>query len=95
MLGITSYTTIGLRIASLIGFLTSFFCFIVALITFIIKIFNWNYFNVGFAMVGVGMFFLGGLQLFFIGLLGEYVLSINTRIMKRPLVIEEKRINFD
>ena len=95
MQGITSYTTIGLRLASLLGFLVSFCCFIVALITLFIKIFNWHYFNVGFAMIGVGIFFLGGLQLFFIGLLGEYVLSINTRIMKRPLVIEEKRINFD
>lgn len=95
MQGITSYTKIGLRIASMMGFIISFFCFLVTLVTFIIKIFNWQYYDIGLAMVIEGIFFLGGIQLFFIGLIGEYILSINTRIMKRPLVIEEKRINFD
>ena len=95
MQGITSYTKIGLRVASILGFTISFFCLLITLITFIIKIFNWKYYDVGFAMVIEGVFFLGAIQLFFIGLIGEYILSINTRVMKRPLVIEEKRINFD
>ena len=95
MQGITSYTKIGLRVASILGFTISFFCVLITLITFIIKIFNWKYYDVGFAMVIEGVFFLGAIQLFFIGLIGEYILSINTRVMKRPLVIEEKRINFD
>ncbi len=95
MQGIASYTKIGLRVASILGFTMSFFCLLITLITFIIKIFNWKYYDVGFAMVIEGVFFLGAIQLFFIGLLGEYILSINTRVMKRPLVIEEKRINFD
>lgn len=95
MQGITSYTKIGLRVASILGFIISFFCLLITLITFIIKIFNWKYYDVGFAMVIEGVFFLGAIQLFFIGLIGEYILSINTRVMKRPLVIEEKRINFD
>ena len=49
----------------------------------------------GTAPVLIGMFFLGAVQLFFIGFLGEYILNINTRVMNRPLVIEEKRINFE
>ena len=48
----------------------------------------------GTAPLLIGMFFLGGVQLIFLGLLGEYVMSINTRVMHRPLVIEEKRLNF-
>ena len=43
----------------------------------------------------IGVFFLGAMQLFFIGFLGEYVLSINTRVLDRPLVVEELRLNFD
>ena len=43
----------------------------------------------------IGMLFLGSVQLFFIGFLGEYIMSINQRVMKRPLVIEEERLNFD
>ena len=43
----------------------------------------------------IGVFFMGGIQLFFIGLLGEYIMNMNARIMNRPLVVEEERINFD
>ena len=52
-------------------------------------------FQGGSAPIVIGVFFLGAIQLFFLGFLGEYILSINARIMKRPLVVEEKRINFD
>lgn len=56
---------------------------------------NWDSFALGSAATAIGVFFLGAVQLFFIGILGEYVLSINSRVIKRPLVIEEERINFD
>jgi hypothetical protein len=54
----------------------------------------WDKFPLGTAPILIGIFFFGSIQLIFIGLLGEYVMSINTRVMDRPLVVEEKRINF-
>lgn len=95
MIGITSYSKIVLRLATLLGFFSAGLSFIFGLIYFIYKIIYWDSFNVGIAPLILGVFFLGSIQLFFIGLLGEYILNINTRVMKRPLVIEEKRINFD
>ena len=68
---------------------------IIALIYLILKLIFWNRFVAGVAPIAIGMFFLGGVQLFFLGLLGEYILSINKRIMNRPLVVEEERINFE
>ena len=59
------------------------------------KLLYWDRFPAGMAPVLIGMCFLGSVQIFFIGLLGEYIMSINTRVMHRPLVIEEERINFD
>ncbi|MDR1803640.1 MAG: glycosyltransferase family 2 protein [Treponema sp.] len=95
MLSFTSYTKIGLRIATIVGFITAAVTFVVALVYFIYKLLYWDAFSVGIAPLVIGVFFLGSLQLFFIGFIGEYVMSINTRLMNRPLVIEEERINFD
>ena len=93
MLGITSYSKIVLRVATIFGFLFSIITFIIGLNVFIQKIINWNTYPFGMAALMVGVFFIGSVQIFFIGLLGEYILNINLRVMKRPLVIEEKRIN--
>lgn len=95
MLGIVSYSKIVMRLATMIGFLFSFLSFLSGLIYFVYKIIYWELFYTGIAPLIIGVFFIGSVQLFFIGLLGEYILNINTRVMKRPLVIEEKRINFD
>ncbi|MDR2045973.1 MAG: glycosyltransferase family 2 protein [Rickettsiales bacterium] len=95
MLTFTTYTKIGPRIATIFGFIGSFISFICAFYYLIIKLIFWDSFVMGQAPLIIGMFFLGALQLFFIGLLGEYVMSINSRVMNRPLVIEEERINFD
>lgn len=95
MLGITSYTKIGLRIATLCGAVFSFCCVIIGLVYLVLKLIFWSRFSAGTAPLLIGMFFLGAMQMFFIGFLGEYILNINSRVMKRPLVIEEKRINFD
>ena len=95
MLGITSYSKIVLRLATIFGFLFSIITFIIGLITFVTKLVNWNSYPIGMAALMVGVFFIGSVQIFFIGLLGEYILNINLRIMKRPLVIEEERINFE
>jgi glycosyltransferase involved in cell wall biosynthesis len=94
MLSFTSYTKIGLRIATIAGFVTAGLSFIVALIYFIFKLLFWDEFSIGVAPIIIGIFFIGSLQLFFIGFIGEYVMAINSRIMNRPLVIEEERINF-
>ncbi len=95
MLSITSYTKVGLRLATLLGFISSGVSLLVALIYLVMKLINWNSFQAGNAPMILGIYVIGSLQLFFIGLLGEYILNINTRVIKRPLVVEEKRINFD
>ena len=95
MLSFTSYTKGGLRIATFFGFTISLVSFLIAIMYFILKILYWNEFIAGNIPILIGVFFFGGLQLFFIGLLGEYIISMNTRIINRPLVIEEERINFD
>lgn len=95
MLSFTSYTKSGLRIATFFGFTVSLISILISIGYFILKILFWNKFVIGTAPILIGVFFLGGLQLFFIGLLGEYIMNMNLRIMNRPLVIEEERINFD
>ncbi len=95
MIGITSYSKVMLRLASFLGFIIGGMSFVVALVYFIMKLVHWDWFRSGIAPLVIGVFFLGGVQLFFIGLLGEYVLSINMRVLDRPLVVEEERINFD
>lgn len=95
MYNFTTYTKIGLRLATFLGCIISILSFIVAIFYFILKIIYWNNFSLGIAPVIIGVFFLGALQLFFLGLLGEYIMSINTRILCRPRVIEKKRINFE
>ena len=94
MLSFTSYTKVGLRIATIAGMLLSGVGFSIALIYLIMKLVKWDSFAIGTAPILIGLFLFSSVLLFFIGLLGEYVLNINTRIMKRPLVVEEKRINF-
>lgn len=94
MLSFTSYTKIGLRIATFLGFGASLVCIIVALVYLILKLIYWDEFVAGNAAILIVMCFIGGLLLSFMGLQSEYILSMNTRIMNRPLVVEEERINF-
>jgi glycosyltransferase involved in cell wall biosynthesis len=94
MLSFTSYTKIGLRFATILGFIFSGMSMLIALIYLILKLIYWDTFPMGTAPILIGVFLIGSVQLFFIGLLGEYIMNINTRIMKRPLVIEEQRLNF-
>lgn len=79
----------------MMGFLFSAVSMLIAAVYLILKLLYWDRFSAGMVPVLIGVFVMGSVQLFFIGLLGEYILSINTRLRKRPLVIEEKRINFD
>ena len=95
MLSITSYTKIGLRLATFLGFACSAISIIIAIMYTILKLANWHSFQAGTAPLTIGVFLIGGIQLFFIGLIGEYILNINTRVIHRPIVVEEKRLNFD
>ena len=95
MLSFTSYTKAGLRIATVSGFAMAAVSMILAFIYLILKLMYWDRFVAGMTPILLAVLVLGSVQLFFIGFLGEYVLSINKRMMKRPLVIEEERINFE
>ena len=95
MLSITSYTKVGLRMATIFGSFCSAVSMVVAIVYLVMKLMYWDRFLAGMAPLLIGMCFLGSIQIFFIGLVGEYILSINSRVMKRPLVVEEERINFE
>jgi glycosyltransferase involved in cell wall biosynthesis len=95
MLGITSHSKLPLRLATMSGFILSFISLLIAIGYGLAKLLFWNSFSLGMAPLVVGLFFFGSVQLFFIGLLGEYIGAIHTQVMKRPLVIEKERINFD
>ncbi len=94
MNGVTSYSKSILRLATVGGFSLSVVSIVIAFITLLRKLLYWDTFDAGIAAIGVGVFVLGSVQLFFIGLLGEYILNMNVRILDRPLVIEAERINF-
>lgn len=95
MLSFTSYTKAGLRLATFFGFFVAGISFMIGLFYLVAKLLFWDKFTAGYAPMMIGLFFMGGIQLTFLGFLGEYVMAINTRVMNRPLVVEEERINFD
>jgi glycosyltransferase involved in cell wall biosynthesis len=95
ILGITNHSKVPLRLATMSGFLLAFLSLLVACGYFIYKVIFWNSFTVGIAPLVIGLFFFGSVQLFFIGIIGEYIGSIHTQVLKRPLVVEKERINFD
>ncbi len=94
MLSFTSYTN-SIRAASFVGFCVSLLSFIIGVVYLVLKLCFWNEFNAGYAPIIIAVFFLGGIQLAFLGLLGEYVMSMNKRVINRPLVIVEERLNFN
>lgn len=93
--GLTTYSKSLMRLAILVGALIAMLSFAAAIVYLVYKLVYWDTFSAGMAPLVIGMFLLGGIQLLFIGILGEYILTINRRVMGRPLVIEEERINFD
>lgn len=95
MRSFTSYTKVGLRMATFVGFFVALLSLLIALVYLVLKLLNWYNFSMGTAPILIGMFFLGAVQLIFLGLIGEYVISINRRVMHRPLVVEAERINFE
>lgn len=95
MLGITSHSKVPLRLATMLGFATAFLSLLTAGIYFIYKLIFWWSFTVGIAPLVIGLFFFASVQLFFLGIIGEYIGSIHTQVLRRPLVIEKERVNFD
>lgn len=93
MLGITTHSKIPLRIATMLGFLLSGLSGVGAIIYFVYKLLFWSSFSVGVAPLVIGLFFFSSVQLFFIGIIGEYVGNIYTQVLKRPRVVEKERIN--
>ena len=95
MLGITSHSKVPLRLATMSGFAMAGFSLLVAFGYFVYKLLYWDNFQVGIAPLVIGIFFFSAVQLFFIGVLGEYIGMIHTQVVHRPLVVEKERINFD
>ncbi len=95
MLGITNHSKVPLRLMAMAGFGLSVASLFIALLFLIAKLAFWNSFQLGLAPVLIGIFFFGAVQMFFIGLLGEYVGAIYTHVRKLPLVVESERVNFD
>jgi len=95
VLGVTSHSKVPLRLATMAGFALSVVALLVALAYLVLKLAWWQTFDLGLAPLVIGVYFLGAVQLFFVGLLGEYIGSIHTQVHRRPLVVEKERINFD
>ena len=95
MLGITNHSKIPLRLATILGFMSSAVSLLVAIVYFVYKLLFWQEISVGIAPIVIGLFLFSSVQLFFLGIIGEYIGSIHTQVLKRPLVTEKERINFD
>ena len=95
MLGITNHSKVPLRLATMAGFAISVISLLVAVGYLVAKLMFWDELQLGLAPLLIGIYFFGAVQLFFIGVLGEYIGSIHTQVHKRPLVVEKERINFD
>lgn len=95
MLSFTSYTKVGLHLLTFVGMILSVLSMIAAVVYLVMKLIWWDNFSAGIAPLIIALFFFNAVELLFIGFVGEYVMSINTRVMNRPLVIEEERINFN
>ena len=95
MLGFTNHTKVPLRTATMLGFIAALVSTIIGLFYLIYKLTHWKDFTLGLAPLAVGLFFFSSLQLIFLGVIGEYIGAIYTQVLKRPLVIERERINFD
>jgi glycosyltransferase involved in cell wall biosynthesis len=94
MLGITSHSKVPLRVATLLGFALSLCSLFLAFCYFVYKLLFWSRFPVGQAPVVIGLFLFSSVQLFFTGVLGEYIAAIHTQVLHRPLVVERERLNF-
>jgi polyisoprenyl-phosphate glycosyltransferase len=94
MLGITNHSKLPLRLAAFAGFVCAYLSLVTAVGYFMYKLLYWDSFQVGLAPLVIGLFFFSSVQLIFLGILGEYIGSIHTQVLNRPLVVEKERVNF-
>jgi len=95
VLGIINHSKVPLRLMAFAGFAGALLSFLVGFGYFVYKLAFWNNFSVGIAPLVIGIFFLGSIQLLFLGILGEYVGAIHTQVQNRPFVVEKERVNFE
>lgn len=95
MVGLTSYTKTLLRISTFIGCIVGIFAFVFSIVVFFMKLTHWDTYPMGIPSILIGIFFLGAVQLFFLGIMGEYILSINERSMDRPITVADRFLNFE
>jgi glycosyltransferase involved in cell wall biosynthesis len=95
MLGITNLSKVPLRLVTFSGFVGSLVSVLVSLAYLIYKLIFWSHFSVGIAPLVIGVFFFMSIQMLFMGIIGEYIGTIHTLVQKRPLVVEQERINFE
>ena len=92
--GFVSTSRVPARLALLGGFLLSFLGFAYAIFTLVMVLISDGTAPVGIPTIIVGIFLLGGIQLLFLGLIGEYILSIHGQVRRTPPMFEIERINF-
>ena len=95
MLGITGHSKVPIRLATMSGFALSALSLLVAIGYLIFKLSHWDSLSIGMAPILIGFFFFASVQLFFIGILGEYIANIHTQVQRRPMVVERERVNFE
>jgi hypothetical protein len=95
MLGITNLSKVPLRLVTFSGFVCAAICILAGMAYLVYKLLYWNRFSVGMAPLVIGIFFFSSIQLISVGILGEYIGSIQTQVQKRPLVVERERVNFE
>jgi glycosyltransferase involved in cell wall biosynthesis len=95
MLGITNLSKVPLRLVTFSGFVGALISILVSLAYLVYKLIFWNNFSVGIAPLVIGVFFFMSIQMLFMGIIGEYIGTIHTLVQKRPLVVEQDRINFE
>jgi glycosyltransferase involved in cell wall biosynthesis len=95
MMGLTSHSRVPLRLATMAGFVLGFISLLVAILYLVAKLVFWNRFALGQAPVLIGVFFFGSVQMFFVGILGEYIGAIHAQVHPRPWVVERERLNLD
>lgn len=95
LLGITSHSRVPIRVATMVGFVMAIISLIISMAYLIVKLLNPSFLPLGIASLHITLFFFSSVQLFFIGLIGEYIGLIHLRSLKRPLVVERERVNFD
>ncbi|MGC2513972.1 MAG: glycosyltransferase, partial [Terriglobales bacterium] len=95
MLAITNLSKVPLRLVTFSGFVGALFSVLVSLAYLLYKLIFWSHFSVGIAPLVIGVFFFMSIQMLFMGIIGEYIGTIHTLVQKRPLVVEQERINFE